>query len=128
MAVYLDVNMSVLRSFELLLGINDVITTHQDDNSETACNAVIIGKGNASFVRQVYDSYKKFSTQFISIGPENDKSSLYDSRIAIRSFIFSVSLCFVWVYMICYTRAEKKTDKQKKEKKDREQKRKKTDV
>jgi hypothetical protein len=58
--IYLDIDVLALRSFEPLLNISDVVMAHQDDDPKTACNAVIIGKKNASFLRRLYDSYQSF--------------------------------------------------------------------
>jgi hypothetical protein len=60
--IYLDTDVLALRSFEPLLNISDVVMAHQDDDPKTACNAVIISKKNASFLRRVYDSYQSFNS------------------------------------------------------------------
>ena len=58
--IYFDTDVLALRSFEPLLNVSDVIMAHQDDDKGTACNAVIIGKKNASFLLRVYDAYQSF--------------------------------------------------------------------
>lgn len=59
--IYLDTDVLALRSFEPLLNISDVIMAHQDDDKDTAGNAVIISKKNAPFLRRIYDTYQSFN-------------------------------------------------------------------
>lgn len=59
--IYLDIDVLTLRSFDSLLNLSDVVMAHQDDDENTACNAVIIGKKHALFLKRLYDSYQSFN-------------------------------------------------------------------
>jgi len=59
--IYLDTDVLTLRSFDSLLNISDVVMAHQDNDESTACNAVIIGKRNATFLKRWYEAYQTFS-------------------------------------------------------------------
>ncbi|CAF4039032.1 unnamed protein product, partial [Adineta steineri] len=61
--IYLDTDVLVLRSFAPLLNISDVIMAHQSDDPKTACNAVILAKKNATFLRRLYHSYQSFDSR-----------------------------------------------------------------
>jgi mannosyltransferase OCH1-like enzyme len=58
--IYLDTDVLALRSFDPLFNLSDVVMAHQDDDSNTACNAVIMSKKNAVFLRRLYDAYQSF--------------------------------------------------------------------
>ncbi|CAF3575278.1 unnamed protein product [Rotaria sp. Silwood1] len=57
--IYLDSDVLTLRSFVPLLNLNDVVMAHQDDQ-EAACNAVILAKKDATFLKRLYDAYQSF--------------------------------------------------------------------
>jgi hypothetical protein len=58
--IYLDTDVLTLRSFDPLLNLSDVIMAHENDNPRTACNAVILAKSNAKFLRRWYDAFQSF--------------------------------------------------------------------
>ena len=58
--IYLDIDVLVLRSFGPLMNLSDVVMAHENDDLMTACNAVIISKRNAAFIRRWYDAYQSF--------------------------------------------------------------------
>ena len=59
--IYLDTDVLVLRSFGPLMNLSDVVMAHENDDLTTACNAVIISKRNAAFIRRWYDAYQSFN-------------------------------------------------------------------
>ena len=59
--IYLDIDVLVLRSFGPLLNLSDVVMAHENDDLTIACNAVIISKRNAAFIRRWYDAYQSFN-------------------------------------------------------------------
>jgi len=59
--IYLDTDVLTLRSFDPLLNLSDVVMANQDNDQNTACNAVIIGKRNATFLKRWHDAYQSFS-------------------------------------------------------------------
>ncbi|CAF0759123.1 unnamed protein product [Rotaria sordida] len=58
--IYLDSDVLTLRSFDPLLNLNDVIMAHQDDGIKV-CNAVILAKKDATFLKRLYDAYQSFN-------------------------------------------------------------------
>jgi len=56
----LDIDVLTLRSFDPLLNLSDVVMTHQEDDQDTACNVVIIGKKMRCFLKRLYDAYQSF--------------------------------------------------------------------
>jgi hypothetical protein len=58
--IYLDSDVLSLRSFDSLLNMSDVIMGYEDQNNKAACNAVILAKRNATFLRRWYDAYQSF--------------------------------------------------------------------
>ena len=58
--IYLDTDVLVLRSFRPLMNLSDVVMAHENDDLTIACNAVIISKRNAAFIRRWYDAYQSF--------------------------------------------------------------------
>ena len=58
--IYLDIDALALRSFDPLRNLSDVIMAHESDDENTACNAIILSKRNAQFVRRMYDAYQSF--------------------------------------------------------------------
>ena len=58
--IYLDIDILVLRSFDPLMNLGDVVMAHENDDRMTAGSAVIISKKNAAFIRRWYDAYQSF--------------------------------------------------------------------
>jgi hypothetical protein len=58
--ICLDTDVLVLRSFDPLLYINDVVMGQQDD-SKAVCNAVLLSKKESKFLQRLHDSYQSFN-------------------------------------------------------------------
>ena len=59
--IYLDSDVLILRSFDPLLNLGDVIMANQDNDQHTACNAVIISRKNSVFLKRLHDAYQSFN-------------------------------------------------------------------
>ncbi|CAF4244710.1 unnamed protein product [Rotaria sp. Silwood2] len=83
--IHLDSDVLILRSFDPLLNLNNIVKARQDDQ-EAAFNAVILEKKDATFLKRLYDAYQNFNQNFWdchSVRLPGRLTSIYPNEITV---------------------------------------------
>jgi hypothetical protein len=84
--IYLDTDSLLLRSFDPLSSLNDVVLAYQDASKNLVASGVILAKPNAVFVRRWYDAYQSFNGKFWdchSVVLVGRLASLYPNEVTV---------------------------------------------
>lgn len=59
--IYLDTDVLTFQSLDLLLNVSDVVMAYETTEDTFICNAVILAKRNAVFLKRIYDAYQSYN-------------------------------------------------------------------